>query len=109
MLWESPRKSALKTKPPPSTCGTEVWRAYYGLVLNGYDHYRVFHSENEFARGKRLSQRNRELLELREGKAREVQRLQFRRFRATLEGVFARLFWVRRAHVFRAGKRLKIL
>jgi len=23
-----------------------------GLVLNGYDHYRVFHSDNEFSRGK---------------------------------------------------------
>ena len=22
------------------------------LILNGYDHYRVFHSKNEFARGK---------------------------------------------------------
>ena len=27
-------------------------KAYDGLILNGYDHYRVFHSENEFARGK---------------------------------------------------------
>ncbi|MGL5720445.1 MAG: transposase, partial [Alphaproteobacteria bacterium] len=26
--------------------------AYDGLILNGYDHYRVFHSRDEFARGK---------------------------------------------------------
>jgi len=31
---------------------TDGWRAYDGLIVNGYDHYRVFHSENEFARGK---------------------------------------------------------
>jgi len=35
-----------------STIHTDGWRAYDGLVLNGYDHYRVFHSNNEFARGK---------------------------------------------------------
>jgi transposase-like protein len=35
-----------------STIHTDGWRAYDGLVLNGYDHYRVFHSANEFARGK---------------------------------------------------------
>jgi transposase-like protein len=35
-----------------STIHTDGWAAYDGLVLNGYDHYRVFHSENEFARGK---------------------------------------------------------
>lgn len=35
-----------------STIHTDGWRAYDGLVLNGYDHYRVFHSHNEFARGK---------------------------------------------------------
>lgn len=34
------------------TIYTDGWKAYDGLVLNGYDHYRVFHSENEFARGK---------------------------------------------------------
>lgn len=28
------------------------WKAYDGLILNGHDHYRVFHHENEFARGK---------------------------------------------------------
>jgi transposase len=35
-----------------STIHTDGWRAYDGLILNGYDHYRVFHSHNEFARGK---------------------------------------------------------
>jgi len=35
-----------------ATIYTDGWKAYDGLILNGYDHYRVFHSENEFARGK---------------------------------------------------------
>ena len=35
-----------------STIHTDGWRAYDGLILNGYNHYRVFHHENEFARGK---------------------------------------------------------
>lgn len=35
-----------------STVYTDGWKAYDGLILNGYDHYRIFHSENEFARGK---------------------------------------------------------
>ena len=35
-----------------STIYTDGWKAYDGLILNGYDHYRIFHSENEFARGK---------------------------------------------------------
>ena len=35
-----------------STIYTDGWKAYDGLILNGYNHYRVFHSENEFARGK---------------------------------------------------------
>ena len=35
-----------------STVHTDGWKAYDGLILNGYDHYRVYHSENEFARGK---------------------------------------------------------
>ena len=35
-----------------STIHSDGWKAYDGLILNGYDHYRVFHSENEFARGK---------------------------------------------------------
>jgi len=32
-----------------STINTDGWRAYDRIVLNGYDHYRVFHSHNEFA------------------------------------------------------------
>jgi transposase len=35
-----------------STIHSDGWRAYDGLILNGYDHYRVFHSRDEFARGK---------------------------------------------------------
>lgn len=35
-----------------STVNTDGWKAYDGLILNGYDHYRVYHSHNEFARGK---------------------------------------------------------
>jgi transposase len=31
---------------------TDGWKAYDGLILNGYDHYRVYHSGDEFARGK---------------------------------------------------------
>jgi transposase-like protein len=35
-----------------ATIHSDGWRAYDGLILNGYDHYRVFHSRDEFARGK---------------------------------------------------------
>jgi len=35
-----------------STIFTDGWKAYDGLILNGYDHYRIFHHENQFARGK---------------------------------------------------------
>ena len=35
-----------------STIHTDRWRTYDELILNGYDHYRVFHSHDEFARGK---------------------------------------------------------
>ena len=35
-----------------STINTDGWKAYAGLVLNGYNHYRIFHSKDEFARGK---------------------------------------------------------
>jgi transposase len=31
---------------------TDGWKAYDGLILNGYTHHRVHHSANEFARGK---------------------------------------------------------
>jgi transposase-like protein len=36
-----------------STIHTDGWKAYNSLVVNGYDHYRVFHSKNKFARSKR--------------------------------------------------------
>jgi len=29
-----------------STIHTDGWKVYDGLVLNGYDHYRVFHSKD---------------------------------------------------------------
>ena len=35
-----------------STINTDGWKAYNGLVLNGYKHHRVFHSDDEFVRGK---------------------------------------------------------
>lgn len=35
-----------------STIHSDGWKAYDGLILNGYDHYRVYHSKNEFVRGK---------------------------------------------------------
>ncbi len=35
-----------------STVYTDGWKSYDGLVVNGYKHYRIYHSENEFARGK---------------------------------------------------------
>jgi len=31
---------------------TDGWKSYDGLVLNGYKHHRIYHSKNEFARGK---------------------------------------------------------
>lgn len=34
------------------TINTDGWKAYDGLILNGYTHHRVFRSHNEFARGK---------------------------------------------------------
>ena len=35
-----------------STIYSDGWKSYDGLILNGYDHYRVYHSKDEFARGK---------------------------------------------------------
>ena len=35
-----------------STVHSDGWKAYDGLILNGYNHYRVHHSKDEFARGK---------------------------------------------------------
>jgi len=35
-----------------STVYTDGWTSYDGLILYGYKHKRIFHSHNEFARGK---------------------------------------------------------
>ena len=35
-----------------STIYTDGWKSYDSLVLNGYQHHRIYHSKNEFARGK---------------------------------------------------------
>jgi len=35
-----------------STIHTDGWTSYDGLILNGYKHKRVFHSKDEFVRGK---------------------------------------------------------
>ena len=35
-----------------STIYSDGWKAYDGHMLNGYDHYRVYDSSNEFVRGK---------------------------------------------------------
>ena len=35
-----------------STVYTDGWKSYDGLVLNGYKHYRVYHSKDEFVRGR---------------------------------------------------------
>ena len=35
-----------------STVNSDGWRSYDSLILNGYKHHRVYHSKNEFARGK---------------------------------------------------------
>ena len=31
---------------------TDGWKAYDSLIVNEYKHYRVFHSKNEFVRGR---------------------------------------------------------
>ena len=76
------------------TIYTDGWKVYDDLVLNGYEHYRVsleislrMPQRERVLAGKETRQRNRELLELRQEAARDVQRSQFRRFCATLEGV----------------------
>jgi len=35
-----------------STIHTDGWKSYDGLILNGYRHKRVYHSKDEFVRGK---------------------------------------------------------
>ena len=37
----------------PAVIHTDGWKAYDGLVLDGFRHHRVHHSANEFARGRR--------------------------------------------------------
>ena len=35
-----------------STVNSDGWKSYDSLILNGYKHHRVYHSKDEFARGK---------------------------------------------------------
>lgn len=35
-----------------STVYTDGWKSYHGLIYQGFYHYRIYHSKNEFARGK---------------------------------------------------------
>ena len=35
-----------------STVNTDGWKSYDSLILNGYTHHRVYHSKDEFVRGK---------------------------------------------------------
>jgi transposase len=35
-----------------STVFTDSWKSYHGLIYQGFQHYRIYHSKNEFARGK---------------------------------------------------------
>jgi transposase len=35
-----------------STLFTDGWKSYHGLIYQGFQHYRIYHSKNEFARGK---------------------------------------------------------
>jgi len=35
-----------------TTVYTDGWKSYNGLITEGYKHYRIFHSHDEFARGK---------------------------------------------------------
>lgn len=35
-----------------STIYTDGWKSYHGLIYQGFHHYRIYHSKNEFARGK---------------------------------------------------------
>ncbi len=35
-----------------STMNSDGWKTYDGLILDGYKHHRVYHSKDEFARGK---------------------------------------------------------
>lgn len=35
-----------------STIYSDGWKSYDGLLVNGYQHHRIYHSHNQFARGK---------------------------------------------------------
>ena len=35
-----------------STVFADGWKSYHGLIYQGFQHYRIYHSKNEFARGK---------------------------------------------------------
>jgi len=35
-----------------STIFTDGWKSYHGLIYQGFQHYRIYHSKNEFVRGK---------------------------------------------------------
>lgn len=35
-----------------STIYTDGWKSYHGLIYQGFHHFRIYHSKNEFARGK---------------------------------------------------------
>jgi len=34
------------------TIYSDGWKSYHGLILNGYNQHRVYHSKDEFVRGK---------------------------------------------------------
>ena len=66
---------------------TDGWRAYDGLILDGYKHYRIHHHENEFEERKESCQRYRVILELHQKKACKVQWFTRISFCTTLERV----------------------
>ena len=73
-----------------STIYTDGWRAYDGLVLRRLRALPRLPQRERVRARKEPCQRHREILELRQAAACEVQRLQFRRVRATLERVCTR-------------------
>ena len=76
-----------------STIYSDGWAAYDGLIVNGYDHYRVFQcvagatQPQRVCQGEEPCERDRELLELCQAQACEIQRLLIRQIRGTLDGV----------------------
>lgn len=60
-VYAKPIKNATRAQLMPiikgrvlegSTVHTDGWKSYDGLIFNGYKHKRVFHSKDEFVRGK---------------------------------------------------------